>query len=100
MNTAEISKNKLGIEAKKEDDLASWYTQVLLRSEMMDYSDISGCYIIRPWAFKIWKCIQEFFTSEIEELGVEEAYFPYLSPKMHSSAKRTMSRDLLRRSHG
>ena len=76
MNTAEISKNKLGIEAKKEDDLASWYTQVLLRSEMMDYSDISGCYIIRPWAFKIWKCIQEFFTGGIEELGVEEAYFP------------------------
>lgn len=70
------SKNKLGIEAKKEEDLASWYTQVLLRAEMMDYSDISGCYIIRPWSFKIWKCIQEFFTREIEELGVEEAYFP------------------------
>src|ERR1700722_1916256 len=76
MSTPEISKTKLGIEAKKEDDLASWYTQILLRSEMMDYSDISGCYIIRPWAFNIWKCIQEFFTPEIEELGVEEAYFP------------------------
>lgn len=76
MSAPEASKNKLGIETKKEDDLSSWYTQVLLRSEMMDYSDISGCYIIRPWAFKIWKCIQEFFTREIEELGVEEAYFP------------------------
>ena len=70
------SKCKLGIESKKEDDLSSWYTQVLLRSEMMDYSDVSGCYIIRPWSFKIWKTIQDFFTREIEELGVEEAYFP------------------------
>lgn len=97
MSTPETSKTKLGIEAKKEEDLASWYTQILLRSEMMDYSDISGCYIIRPWAFNIWKCIQEFFTREIEELGVEEAYFPRSSPKMHSNAKRIMSRDLLRR---
>ena len=68
--------SKLGIDTKKSEDLSTWYTQVLLRSEMMDYHDISGCYIIRPWCFAIWKQIQLFFTAEIEKLGVEEAYFP------------------------
>lgn len=75
-NTTTQKVSKLGVEAKKEEDLPGWYTQTLTRAEMMDYSDISGCYILRPWSFKIWKCIQQFFTKEIEELGVEEAYFP------------------------
>lgn len=66
----------LGIEAKKTEDFNSWYTQVLLRAEMMDYYDVSGCYILRPWSFHIWKRIQEFFTAEIEKLGVQECYFP------------------------
>lgn len=43
---------------------------------MLDYYDISGCYILRPWAYKIWKQIQGFFGGEIEELGVEDCYFP------------------------
>lgn len=68
--------SKLGIEAKKEDDLSTWYTQVLLRAEMMDYHDISGCYILRPWSFSIWKDIQAFLGKEINDMGVEDAYFP------------------------
>jgi prolyl-tRNA synthetase len=55
-------KNLIGIDAKKNVDFPNWYQQVLTRTEMMDYYDISGCYIIRPWAYKIWKEVQsEFF---------------------------------------
>ena len=49
---------KIGMEVKKTDDFSSWYQQVLTKTEMMDYYDISGCYIIRPAAYKIWKEIQ------------------------------------------
>ncbi|TPX75059.1 proline---tRNA ligase [Chytriomyces confervae] len=66
----------IGITVKKADDFPSWYTQVLVKTEMMDYYDVSGCYILRPWSFKIWAEIKKFFTAEIEELGVEECYFP------------------------
>lgn len=48
----------LGVTATKNGDFSNWYSQVLLRTEMMDYYDISGCYIIRPWAYSIWKHIQ------------------------------------------
>lgn len=43
---------------------------------MIDYYDISGCYILRPWAYSIWEQIQGFFDSHIKALGVQNAYFP------------------------
>lgn len=43
---------------------------------MIEYYDISGCYILRPWAFSIWEFIKDFFDAEIKKLGVENCYFP------------------------
>nr|XP_060610232.1 bifunctional glutamate/proline--tRNA ligase isoform X7 [Anolis sagrei ordinatus] len=67
---------RLGLEAKKEENLADWYSQVITKSEMIEYYDVSGCYILRPWAFAIWEAIKDFFDSEIKKLGVENCYFP------------------------
>jgi prolyl-tRNA synthetase len=66
----------LGLSAKKEDDFANWYTQAITLSEMIDYSDISGCYILRPWSYFIWEAIQRWFDDKIKELGVQNTYFP------------------------
>jgi len=49
---------RLGMEAKKEDCLADWYSQVITKAEMLEYYDVSGCYILRPWAYSIWERIQ------------------------------------------
>ena len=43
---------------------------------MIEYYDISGCYILRPWSFNIWEKIQGFFDAVIKGYGVENAYFP------------------------
>nr|XP_003216035.1 PREDICTED: bifunctional glutamate/proline--tRNA ligase isoform X3 [Anolis carolinensis] len=67
---------RLGLEAKKEENLADWYSQVITKSEMIEYYDVSGCYILRPWAFAVWEAIKDFFDSEIKKLGVENCYFP------------------------
>uniref|UniRef100_A0A8B9JEC3 Bifunctional glutamate/proline--tRNA ligase n=1 Tax=Astyanax mexicanus TaxID=7994 RepID=A0A8B9JEC3_ASTMX len=67
---------RLGLEAKKEDNLADWYSQVITKSEMIEYYDVSGCYVLRPWAFSIWESIKDFFDKEIKKLGVENCYFP------------------------
>jgi prolyl-tRNA synthetase len=66
----------LGMEAEKEKNFADWYTQVITKSEMIEYYDVSGCYILRPWSFSIWEEIQHFFDSEIKKLGVQNSYFP------------------------
>lgn len=50
-------------------------------SEMIDYYDISGCYILRPWSYSIWEQIQSFFDANIKALGVQNAYFPVFVSK-------------------
>nr|XP_056709348.1 bifunctional glutamate/proline--tRNA ligase [Euleptes europaea] len=67
---------RLGLEAKKEENLSEWYSQVITKSEMIEYYDVSGCYILRPWAYAVWESIKEFFDTEIKKLGVENCYFP------------------------
>ncbi|XP_077445865.1 bifunctional glutamate/proline--tRNA ligase isoform X1 [Stigmatopora argus] len=67
---------RLGLEAKKEENLADWYSQVITKAEMIEYYDVSGCYVLRPWSFAIWESIKEFFDREIKKLGVENCYFP------------------------
>ncbi|XP_037342517.2 bifunctional glutamate/proline--tRNA ligase isoform X2 [Pungitius pungitius] len=67
---------RLGLEAKKEENLAEWYSQVITKAEMIEYYDVSGCYVLRPWSYSIWEAIQAFFDREIRKLGVENCYFP------------------------
>eukprot|EP00742_Colponemidia_sp_Colp-10_P011805 GILJ01013180.1.p1 GENE.GILJ01013180.1~~GILJ01013180.1.p1 ORF type:complete len:837 (+),score=181.59 GILJ01013180.1:1-2511(+) len=72
---------KLGLDVKKEEDFASWYTQVVTKSEMIEYYDVSGCYVIRPWAYAIWEEIRRYFADSIRDIGVEECYFPMFVSK-------------------
>lgn len=67
---------RLGMEAKKEESLSDWYSQIIVKGELLEYYDVSGCYILRPWAFSIWEKIVAFFDEEIKKLGVENCYFP------------------------
>lgn len=40
------------------DEFSEWYSSVIVMSEMIDYYDISGCYILRPYSYAIWEAIQ------------------------------------------
>jgi prolyl-tRNA synthetase len=72
----EPEKVKLAIQFDKVKDFSDWYSEVITKSEMIEYYEISGCYILRPWSYQIWEIIQRFFDDRIKELGVENAYFP------------------------
>ena len=49
---------QIAIGVKKEVDFSEWYTSVLLKSGMLEYYSVSGCYILRPWSFSVWEEIQ------------------------------------------
>jgi prolyl-tRNA synthetase len=66
----------LGLSTKREDDFGAWYSQVVVAGDLIDYYDISGCYILKPWAYAQWEYLKEFFDREIKELEVENCYFP------------------------
>lgn len=74
-------KNNLGITVKKSQDFSEWYTQLLQKAELIDYSAVSGCYILRPNAYHIWEKVQEYFDKLIKEDGVRNAYFPLFIPE-------------------
>ena len=50
--------------------------QIITKAELIEYYDVSGCYILRPWSYAIWESIKDFFDTEIKKLGVENTYFP------------------------
>ncbi|KAI0293978.1 hypothetical protein BC826DRAFT_1091738 [Russula brevipes] len=74
---------QIAIGVKKEVDFAAWYTNVLIKADMLDYYNVSGCYVLKPWSYSIWEIIQEWFNAKIREMGVENAYFPmFVSQKV------------------
>eukprot|EP01088_Endostelium_zonatum_P014960 TRINITY_DN3479_c0_g1_i2.p1 TRINITY_DN3479_c0_g1~~TRINITY_DN3479_c0_g1_i2.p1 ORF type:complete len:589 (+),score=147.75 TRINITY_DN3479_c0_g1_i2:249-1769(+) len=63
---------------KKNEDFSNWYREVIEKAEMIEYYNVSGCYVLRPWSYSIWENIQEFLNIEIKKIGVQNAYFPLL----------------------
>jgi prolyl-tRNA synthetase len=72
----EEPKNQLSIQFKKEQDFSKWYVDVIVKSEMIEYYDISGCYILRPLSYFIWEQIQGHLDPLFKEKGVQNCYFP------------------------
>ena len=68
--------HQLGIEFTKETNFSRWYQQVITKAEMIEYYEISGCYILRPSSYFIWEQIQSFIDTRIKKLGVQNVYFP------------------------
>ncbi|CAH1112220.1 unnamed protein product [Psylliodes chrysocephalus] len=80
---------RLGLEAKKEENLSDWYSQVITKGELIEYYDVSGCYILRPWSFAVWEAIRDWFDAEIKKLGVQNCYFPIFVSKAVLEKEKT-----------
>src|SRR5271169_892464 len=66
----------------KMDDHAKWYQTVLTVSDMIDYSIVGGCYVLKPLALQVWGIIQsELDNSLKKKIGVENCYFPMFVTK-------------------
>ncbi|XP_015875925.1 proline--tRNA ligase, cytoplasmic [Ziziphus jujuba] len=66
----------LGLSNKKDENFGEWYSEVVLKGELIEYHPISGCYVLRPWTMSIWNAMKKFFDAEIEKLGIVDAKFP------------------------
>ena len=49
---------EIGITVKKAEDLSEWYTQVVMKAELADYSPMKGFMVLRPYGYSIWESIQ------------------------------------------
>ena len=64
-----------------EEDFATWYTDVVLKAELVDYPPVKGCMVIRPYGYAIWENIQNELDKKFKETGHKNAYFPLLIPE-------------------
>ncbi len=78
-----MAKDKKLVEAitSMDTDFAQWYTDVVKKAELIDYSSVKGCMVIKPAGYAIWENIQHELDRRFKETGVENVYMPMFIPE-------------------
>ena len=63
-----------------ETDFPRWYTDVVIRTKLVDYGPVKGTMVIRPYGYAIWENIQKELDARFKATGHQNAYFPLLIP--------------------
>ena len=64
-----------------DEDFAKWYTDIVKKADLIDYSSVKGCMIIRPYGYAIWENIQKILDKRFKDTGVENVYMPMFIPE-------------------
>ena len=64
-----------------DEDFAKWYTDICKKADLVDYSSVKGCMIIRPYGYAIWELIQKNLDNRFKETGHENVYMPMFIPE-------------------
>ncbi|MDO4493740.1 MAG: proline--tRNA ligase [Clostridia bacterium] len=67
--------------ASRTENFPQWYTDVIRKTEMVDYSGVPGCMVIRPYGYRVWELMQQQLDARFKETGHENAYFPLFIPE-------------------
>ena len=78
-----MAEDKKQVEAitSMSEDFAQWYTDIVLKAELVDYSSVKGCLVIKPAGYAIWELIQKQLDERFKETGVENVYMPMVIPE-------------------
>ncbi len=78
-----MAKEKKLVEAitSMEEDFAQWYTDVVKKAELIDYTSVKGCMVIKPAGYAIWENIQQELDKRFKATGVQNVYLPMFIPE-------------------
>lgn len=65
---------------KRSENLSDWYTDVILKAQLADYSPVPGAMVIRPYGYAVWERVQRIMDGYMKAAGLENAYFPMFIP--------------------
>ncbi|NLT58031.1 MAG: proline--tRNA ligase [Clostridiales bacterium] len=65
----------------RDEDFARWYTDIVKKAELVDYSSVRGCCVLRPYGYAIWEHIQRILDAEFKRLGHENVMMPMFIPE-------------------
>lgn len=80
-------KKELGITAEK-DDFSEWFSQIMLKADLADYTEVSGCIVFKPSSYEIWEKIKNLVDIEFKKAGVRNAYFPLFIPEKYLNKEK------------
>ena len=86
-----MAKDKKMVEAitSMEEDFAQWYTDVVKKAELVDYTSVKGCMVIKPAGYAIWENIQHELDRRSRRQEWRMYISPYSSRKVYSRKRRT-----------
>lgn len=64
-----------------DEDFAKWYTDVVKKAELCEYTSVKGCMVIRPYGYAIWEKIQHIMDSMFKATGHENVCMPMFIPE-------------------
>ena len=75
-----MSNIRHALTARRADDFAAWYQEVISAADLAEESGVRGCMVIKPWGYGIWERIQRLMDDRIKATGHENCYFPIFIP--------------------
>ena len=69
-----------------EEDFSQWYTDIILKTDMVDYAPVKGCMVIKPYGYGVWEQIQRVMDRRFKS-GAQNAYFPLLIPESFKGSR-------------
>lgn len=65
----------------RDVDFAKWYTDIVKKAELADYSSVKGCMIVRPYGTALWENIRNILDMMFKELDHENIMLPLFIPE-------------------
>ncbi|MDY2848481.1 MAG: proline--tRNA ligase [Oscillospiraceae bacterium] len=78
---AKDNKKMVDAIASMDEDFAQWYTDICLKAELVSYTSVKGCMVIRPYAYAIWENIQRILDGMFKDTGHENVCMPMFIPE-------------------
>jgi prolyl-tRNA synthetase len=80
-------KDQKGITVDR-DDFSEWFAQLMIKADLADYTDVSGCIVFKPASYELWQKIQNLLDERFKKIGVRNSYFPLFIPEKHLNKEK------------
>ena len=82
-------KEDIGITESKSDNFSEWYTQVVLKAQLVDYAPVKGMIVLRPDGYALWELLKDALDGQFAKEGVRNAFLPVLIPESLLTREKT-----------
>jgi len=69
-----MKQSQEGLTTKKDEDFSKWFTELMIKSKLADYTEVSGCIAFRPTSWRIWEILRDEVDKRLRKLGIKNVY--------------------------